>query len=152
MALVVHLHGVAEVVVLSILIVHIVHEGIEVALRCLVLIGERQIDVIKLIAETAGNAVGGIPVGVVGSRAVVGAVGAERTILEAVLIVGRRHVVVAQAEGHLGRGLQLGAQLQRRYAFQRLLGVAVHDVVARAVVVVVAIPVVIGVGDVAGVD
>ena len=113
-----------------------IHEGIEVAALGAVLIGKVGEELAVGVAQAQGEAVGGLPVGVVGGRGYVGAVGVEICILESVGVVHGAHVVVAQAECHLGSGLVFQAELDGADALECLLGVLFHYLVAAALRVV----------------
>ena len=117
MTLVAYLHGIGIVVNAlngSVGIVEVavaVEEGVEVAVLCTVLIGYIKAELAYVVADTARNTVGGLPVDIVGRRGVVRAFGGDGSVLIAVLLEEWRHVVVAKAYGQHWVWFELEAKL-----------------------------------------
>ena len=106
-----------------------------------VLVSQVEVDVLAgLETQTQGEAVGGLPVGVVGRGGVARTGRLERTVAEAVFVEDGRNPVVACAQSQCRQWLELGTQLEGMHTLERALGMGVHHVVAAAGVIGVAVP------------
>ena len=66
MAIILYFASGCHIVIGRILIPHITHEGIEIALGLMVLVGYIEVCLASLIAHSQRKTMGGLPVGVVG--------------------------------------------------------------------------------------
>lgn len=93
-AVVAHLGGSYDAVVVGVGVTVVAHEGVEVAIGMAVLVSQVEVDVLAgLESQTQSEAVGGFPVGVVGRGSVARTGRLERTVAEAVLVEDGRNPV-----------------------------------------------------------
>ena len=123
MTLEVHLSGTHILVSLELL------HGIEVAAGQLILIGDVEIPAAQFITHTESDAMGILPVHVVSRRSIGYTGRVELHITHAVLIVGRRLVVITGTQGQIGIGFELNTGLQQMNGLQGVLRIILHRAV-----------------------
>ena len=135
MALKLHVAWFADVgfvlqIVGDIVKLHVWLERIECSLSVVVLVCQVEVPVLVSVAQSAGDAVSALPVGIVGRTCIEVALAVQTCVSICTHAIHGRYAVVAQADGQRWIGLQLGTNFQRGGTLQRILGVAVHHHVA----------------------
>ena len=123
----------------------LLHEGIEVTVAHLVLVGQVKTELVHRKAHTCSQPVGSFPVRIVCRRGVIDAWRRHCLVAHGILLIDGRYVVVTQSQSHVIAWLELSTQLQGRYALERLLCQSLHNLIAAAVVILRAAPLIIGV-------
>lgn len=89
-----------------------VHVGIEIAGAHLVLVSQVDAELVEIESYASGEAVGGLPIGVVGGGSHHAAGRVERQVADTIGLVHGRHVVVADTHGDVLVDFILGTGLQ----------------------------------------